>query len=322
MSNIISFVIVIGWAGMLKRVFMPGIVVAIGGNAISNPASLGNPRSQQANIRKVAREIARLYLKGERIVVTHGNGPQVGRELERNEIAAKMVPELPLYYLTAETESVIGSMISIALSEELIMLGKKPEICTVISHVIVEQNKNPQMKPIGPLLSRSELDSELRRGSFKYIKAGIKYRRVVPSPKPTRILESDMIKVLYGKGIVIGGGGGGVPMRMIGRTYRGVDAVIDKDFTSSILANDIGADKLVILTDTDCLYSRKGGRAIRSIRAGALARIVSSLEEGTIRPKAQACIDFIKGGGKAAYIGNLYKLPEILGGKSGTRITK
>src|SRR5271170_5896645 len=109
---------------------MSGIVVAIGGNAISNPSSLGDPRSQEANIRKVAREIAKLYCKGDRLVVTHGNGPQVGRELERNEIAAKLVPELPLYYLTAETESVIGSMITIALSEELILMGRRPEICT------------------------------------------------------------------------------------------------------------------------------------------------------------------------------------------------
>lgn len=307
---------------MLKRFFMPGTVVAIGGNAISNPASLGDPRSQEANIRRVAREIAKLYLKGEQVVVTHGNGPQVGRELQRNEIAAKSVPELPLYYLTAETESVIGSMISTALSEEFLSMGERPEICTVISHVIVENTKHPPMKPIGPLLGRSELKAELARGRFKYITKGSRYRRIVPSPKPLRILESDMIKALLGRGIVIAGGGGGVPMLMKGRNYRGVDAVVDKDLTSSILARDIKADRLVILTDTDYLYSVNGHRAIKSIHAASLKAMVGSLEEGTIRPKVQACIDFVKGGGREAFIGSLYKLSDILAGKSGTRITK
>lgn len=299
---------------------MSGIVVAVGGNAISDPSSLGDPKSQQANIRKVAREIAKLYSKGEKVVVTHGNGPQVGRELERNEIAAKLVPALPLYYLTAETESVIGSMMVIALSEELITMGQKPEICTVISHVIVDP-KRAQMKPIGPTLSGSQLKEELKRGKFKYITSGGKYRRVVPSPKPLRVLESDMIQSLAAKGIVIAGGGGGVPLVLKNKRYVGVESVVDKDLTSSILASDIKADKLVILTDTDYLCSTKGGRQIKSIKASQASKLVASLEEGTIRPKLQACIDFIRSGGKAAYIGNLYKLPEILNEKSGTKIT-
>ena len=300
---------------------MSGIVIAIGGNAISDPASFGDPHSQEAKIRKVAREIAKLYYRGEKIVLTHGNGPQVGRELERNEIAAKLVPELPLYYLTAETESVIGSMISIALTEELILLHKKPEICTVISHAIVEQGSKAEMKPIGPVLSEAQLKAELKRGAFKYIRKGIKYRRIVPSPKPIKVLESDMIKILSGKGIVIAGGGGGVPMISQGKQYRGMGAVIDKDLTSAILATDISADKLVILTDTDYLYS-PSGKPIKSARAAVVAKMLGSLEEGTIRPKVQACINFIHKGGKAAYIGNLYKLREILNEESGTKITK
>ena len=301
---------------------MSGIVVAIGGNAISNPSSLGDPRSQEANIRKVAREIAKLYCKGEKLVVTHGNGPQVGRELERNEIAAKLVPQLPLYYLTAETESVIGSMITIALSEELILMGRKPEICTVISHVMVEDDQNPQMKPIGPTLSEAQLKSELKMGKFRYIKKGKLYRRIVPSPKPTRILESDMIQTLYGKGIVVAGGGGGVPMGVKGKLYKGISAVIDKDRTSSLLATDIKADRLVILTDTDYLYSPNERKPIKSIKSATLSKMIGELEEGTIRPKAEACLDFIRNGGKTAYIGNLYKLADILNERSGTKITK
>jgi carbamate kinase len=283
---------------------------------------MGDPRSQSASIRRVAREIAGLYLAHHRIVVTHGNGPQVGRELERNELAARALPVLPLYYLTAETESVIGSAIVMALSEELLLLRRKPEVCTVISHVIVEQKGHAPRKPVGPFLSASELKAELRRGRFEYIKKGIRYRRVVPSPKPLRLLESDMIRFLCAKGIVVAGGGGGVPMASKGGRYRGVDAVIDKDLTSAILANDIGADRLVILTDTDYLYtSMEGGRPIKQISARALSGMLGSLEEGTMRPKVQACIDFIKGGGRAAYIGNLYKLKEILAERSGTKIT-
>ena len=130
-----------------------------------------------------------------------------------------------------------------------------------------------------------------------------------------------MIKSLYGKGIVISGGGGGVPMIMKNDKYVGVDAVIDKDRTSALLANSIGAQRLVILTDTEYLYSRHAS-AIKSIRSAQLSNLVSGLEEGTIRPKVQACLDFLKGGGKAAYIGNLYKLKEILEENSGTKITK
>jgi carbamate kinase len=299
---------------------MGGIVIAIGGNAISDPSTIGNPRSESASIRRVAREIARLYLKRNRIVVTHGNGPQVGRELERNELAAKAVPELPLYLLTAETESVIGSVISTALSEELLLLKQRPEVCTVISHVIVERGKAPR-KPVGNFMSASQLRTELKRLKFEYIKKGNRYRRVVPSPRPTRLLESDMIKALSANGIVVAGGGGGVPMVSSHGRYRGVDAVVDKDLTSALLAHDMKADVLVILTDTDYLYSSKG-RAIKAIRSATLSKLVPSLEEGTIRPKVEACINFVRGGGKAAYIGNLYKLKEILNGSSGTKITK
>ena len=284
---------------------------------------MGDPRSQSASIRRVAREIAKLYLRHHRIVVTHGNGPQVGRELERNELAAKVIPELPLYYLTAETESVIGSAISTALCEELILFKKKPEVCTVISHVIVDQRGRAPRKPVGPFLTMAELKAELKRGGFDYIRKGRKYRRVVPSPRPMLLLESDMINFLCTSGIVVAGGGGGIPMTTRGGRYRGVDAVIDKDLTSALLAIDIRADRLVILTDTDYLYtSASGGRPIKRISASALSGMLDSLEEGTMKPKAQACINFIRGGGKAAYIGNLYKLKEILNGESGTKITK
>ena len=302
---------------------MTGVVIAIGGNAISDPSAIANPRSESASLRRVARSIAKLYLKDHKIVVTHGNGPQVGRELERNELAAKMIPELPLYYLTAETESVIGSVICTALCEELLMVGRKPEVCTVISHVIVEQKGRAPRKPVGQFMSASELKAELRRRTFEYIRKGDRYRRVVPSPKPLVLLESDMINSLCKNGIVVAAGGGGIPMVSKGGRYHGVDAVIDKDLTSSLLAHDIGADTLVLLTDTDYLFSKQeGGRAISQIKVGALSKMIGSLEEGTIRPKVQACMDFIRRGGKAAYIGNLYKLEEILNGRSGTKIAK
>ena len=147
---------------------------------------------------------------------------------------------------------------------------------------------------------------------------------MVPSPRPTRLLESDMIKSLSANGIVVAGGGGGVPMVSSHGRYHGVDAVVDKDLTSALLAHDMKADILIILTDTDYLYSGAEGRgnAIKRISARTLSRMVPSLEEGTIRPKVEACLNFVRGGGKAAYIGNLYRLKEILNGSSGTKITK
>jgi carbamate kinase len=303
------------------------IVIAIGGNAISDPSHMKGNRSQQARIAKVARSIAEVYSPKTRIIITHGNGPQVGVELERNEIASGSVSELPLYYLTAETQAVIGSEIETHLKRELAALGKKVGVYTVISHVVVDKKdadfKNPT-KPIGPFLRKEALDEALKNGKFKYVETSNGYRRVVPSPKPKRIVEFEAIYNLSRSGIVIACGGGGIPVTDQQNRYKGVNAVIDKDRTATLLSNALKADKMIILTDADFLYTeyarRKG--AIKHIKASILEIILDKFEQGSMRPKVEACIDYIKAGGKEAYIGNVYELSNILKGSSGTMVTR
>jgi carbamate kinase len=277
-------------------------------------------------MRGTIRDMARLYTCGNTVVVTHGNGPQVGSELEKNELASRKVPELPLYYLTAETQSVMGSAIEIALRSALPARQSKG-VCTVLSHTLVNP-KDPLFKrptkPIGPFMTHAELKAELALRAFDYYERGGMYRRIVPSPKPIRVLEAEIIKQLSKSRIVICGGGGGIPLIKKGPKYIGADAVIDKDLTTALIANEIGAEKMVILTDSEYLYSDYGHRSgpISHITLKALKMLANRLEEGTMKPKVWACINFIEHGGKEAYIGNVYELGRIMKRLTGTRITR
>lgn len=305
---------------------MRSLVIAIGGNAISDPLA-HSKKFGFDGIAAVAKSIAGTYRKGDRIVVTHGNGPQVGSELERNEMARKVVPEMPLYLLTAETESVIGSVMANAIRNELSRIGKRVGVCTVITHVVVSSSdqdfRNPT-KPIGPFMNSRELAEELQSGKFKYRRFEKGFRRVVPSPVPKEILEFDAIKGLTKGNIVVACGGGGVAVSRHGKAYRGVNAVIDKDRCSSLLASEMDADALVVLTDTDYVYadySKRSG-AIRRASAKQLGKRLASFESGTMRPKIEACVEFVRKTGGKAYIGNISSLDGIIMGRTGTMITR
>lgn len=173
-------------------------------------------------------------------------------------------------------------------------------------------------------MTHRELKAELAQRPFEYYEKGGKYRRIVPSPEPVRVLEAEIIKQLSKSRIVICGGGGGIPLIKKGNRYKGVDAVIDKDLTTALIASEIGAEKMVILTDSEYLYSdyehRRG--PISHISLKALKMLASRLEEGTMKPKVRACINFIEHGGKEAYIGNVYELGRIMRHQTGTRITR
>lgn len=303
---------------------MPRIVIAIGGNAISSSSSLSSFSSDSTKMGETIKTIAKLYSNGNNVVVTHGNGPQVGSELERNELASRRIPELPLFYLTAETQSVMGSTIEMAL-RSMLPRSKGSKVCTLISHVLVDATaKNPgkPTKPIGPFMRKAELKFELKQDSFKYFKKGNKYRRLASSPQPLEVLESSVIKLLSKDNLVICGGGGGIPLVGKANSYVGIDAVIDKDLTTALIAIEIRAQKMVILTDTDYLYpdATAKGMAIKEINLKAAKMLVNRLEEGTIKPKLKACINFLEHGGKEAYIGNVYRLGQIMSRESGTRI--
>jgi len=291
-----------------------------------DPSGKQSLSSENRNIDIVSRSIARICRNLDyRIILTHGNGSQVGNEIMRNEHAKKYVPKLPLYVINAETQALIGTMLETSLRNNLTKMKVSREVCMVLAHVIVNE-KDPAFKrptkPIGPFYTERELKEELALYKFSYINSSNGYRMVVASPKPERILEEKAIAAETGKNLVITCGGGGIPVVKRNGLLYCVDAVIDKDLTTQLLSSSIKAEKMVILTNAEYLYEdfekRKG--VIKEIKAKDLRKISKRFEEGTIKPKIDACISFIENGGKEAYIGNVFKLELILQGKSGTRI--
>lgn len=303
---------------------MARLVIAIGGNAIFSPAPMHKGAPRFKGLERVAAEIMKLYMKGNGIVVTHGNGPQVGSELERNEMADRNIPELPLYLLTAETQSVIGSSVATEIRNS--GFTEKPDVCTILTHVLVDESdpgfKKP-IKPIGPFMDRRGIASAAALTGLSYMRFENGFRLVVPSPKPKSVIEIDSIVSLSKQGIVIACGGGGIPVVRHRKGYRGADVVVDKDLCSSLLAVEMGADALVILTDVDYVYSDYPNRSgqIKQVNAHVLERRIGRFEAGTMRPKIMGCINFAKATGRPAYIGNMLKLGDIINGRSGTKIT-
>lgn len=303
------------------------VVIALGGNAIMKRGELPIFSIQYENVKNAAKSIGNLISKNDiRLVITHGNGPQVGNELLRNEYASNNVPQLPLYILTAETQAFIGSMLESAMINELQRRKIKRRVSAVLTHVVVDSAdaafRKPS-KPIGPFYSKDQLEKKLGEGKFDYVEQKGAYRRVVASPTPIEVIELDSIKgLLDGGDIVIAGGGGGIPVSKSGRLIEGMDAVIDKDLTTQVLANELKADRMVILTDAEYVYrdQEQEDSMIKEIGTDELTGLIGSFQSGTIRPKVEACIRFVKNGGKEAYIGNLFKLTDILKGESGTRI--
>ncbi len=309
---------------------MEKIVVALGGNALLNAAGKQRESSEIKTAEKAMAHVAEFAGRSNaQIVITHGNGTQVGDELLRNEFTEAKVPKLPLYLLNAETQGSIGSVLEIALRNAFAKRGIEKEVCTVLTHVIVDGKDTAfrkPAKPVGPFYSKEKLDSVLSKERFSYVKEKKGYRRVVPSPFPRGIVEIDAIKNELARGrVVIAAGGGGIPVMRKSNAYKGVDAVIDKDLASMVLANAIGAKTLAILTDVDFVYrdykNRKG--AIKTITAKEAKRMLPYLEEGTIKPKVEACMGFVEGGeNRVSYIGNLSMLKDVLEGKAGTKIYK
>ncbi len=302
------------------------IAIALGGNALLRRNDRPTYADQYRRVRATAAQIARIAGRYEGLLITHGNGPQVGEELLRNEYARRRLQRLPLYLLNAETQASIGSMLVTALSTEFARRRIRRGIAAVLTHVEVDARgsafRHPS-KPVGPFYTRAELGKALARGRFSYIHEGRMYRRVVPSPEPLSVLEIGAIKSMFDDGtVIIAGGGGGIPVHRRATNYIGVDAVIDKDSTAQLIATGIGADTLAILTDVQGVYMRypAHGAPIREISADELRAMAQGLEAGTMRPKAEACARFISAGGARACIGSLDELDDVLNGSKGTQI--
>jgi len=287
---------------------------------------------QYVNVKKTAARVADLIQRGNKIVLTHGNGPQVGATLLRHEAAKNIVPTFPLDACGAETQGFIGYMMQQALRNELKSRGVEKFVVTVITRVIVDKHdsafQNPT-KPIGPFYTKEEADKVKQQKPELVIKedAGRGYRRVVPSPDPKIIAERYAIKALVDAGfVVVACGGGGIPIIEENEQAVGVEAVIDKDLGGQRLATLIGANIFVILTDVDGAYvdyGKPNQQMIREITSGKLKNYAKEgqFKEGSMGPKIEAAIRFVESGGERAVIASLGSLIEALDNKTGTQVT-
>lgn len=303
------------------------IVLALGGNAIANVSRTFD--SQYSAIRDATKEIASLARDGYKIVITHGNGPQVGDAMLRNECAKDLVPPLPLYACVAETQGMLGAMIQASL---LGHLGRDFKVASLVTNVTVLAKdpafKNPT-KPIGSFFTKDELRKIKKlqpSASFREIVPG-KFRRVVPSPNPISVIELNAVKELIEDGyIVIACGGGGIPVINKNKIVF-TEAVIDKDLASEVLATGIGASVFVSLTDVTGVYENfrsKNKKLIRKIRADKLKELWDDgkFEEGSMKPKVKAAIRFAENTGKNAVIAAVGKARKAAKLKSGTIVYK
>ena len=293
-------------------------VVALGGNALMRPGERGTATEQLANLRRAVAALGPL-LDEDGLVMTHGNGPQVGNELIRQERAAEEVPALPLWLAVAQTQAEIGALIA----AELRPVTTRPVTC-VLTHVRVAPDDaafDRPTKPIGPFYSSQEAEVlERERGWAMTDDANRGHRRVVPSPEPLEVIELGAIRALsMGDAIVIAGGGGGIPVVRRGGRLAGVDAVIDKDRASALIARDLDAARLVILTEVPAVYADFGAdqqHELRELTRKDAAALLPDLAEGSMRPKVEAALSF-EG---ETLITNFDTLDAALAGNGGTRI--
>jgi carbamate kinase len=298
-------------------------VIALGGNALVRPGERGTAAEQQANLRETCEALRPLLGDGE-LVVTHGNGPQVGNELVRQERAAEEVPPLPLYLAVAQTQAEIGALIE----SELAAVAGRPVAC-LLTHVRVNEDDpafEEPTKPVGPFYSEEQARRlEDERGWTVVADAGRGWRRVVPSPEPLEIVELAAIRTLVAAGaIAVACGGGGIPVSSRNGRLLGIDAVIDKDRASSVLAVALRAERFVIITDVDAVYSGWGTdeqKALPELDVAAAEALLPELATGSMGPKLEASLAFARATGHDVLISSADALEEALGGRAGTRIT-
>jgi carbamate kinase len=309
------------------------IVLALGGNALADSDQRGTYDEQVRNVRTVARQIMKIIDRGHQLVITHGNGPQVGN-IALQESATSEVPENPLHVMDAMTQGEIGYLIQRELGNLLRAVGSKRSVVSLISQVYVDRAdpafRNPS-KPIGPFYTEEEAKklAGLRGFIMKAVaKSGARrYRRVVPSPEPVMIVEAEAISKVLGTGpILVAGGGGGIPVVKNSKgEYEGVDAVVDKDLCAEKLAEAVRADALLVLTNVDQVKLNLGTPKERPIDSMTVAEAKAYLKQGqfppgTMGPKVVACVRFAEWSGKVGIIASLQHAVEALDGSAGTRI--
>lgn len=312
---------------------MSVVVVALGGNALASPddPSGDTAEHQIAQIVQTSDVLADVIDDGHTVVITHGNGPQVGDLLVKNELARDIVPAAPLYWCVAQTQATIGMELAAAMRPRLSARGRNVPVVPLLTRVRVERSDpafSTPTKPIGMTIeSATQPDIALPRDhAWREFGKG-HWRRVVPSPRPVEILDADAIAlVLASGGVAIACGGGGVPFAEDDGPLIGVDAVIDKDMTAVLLARLVGAEILAILTDVPGVaigYGQPGERYLDRIETPELKRYLEADEfgRGSMDMKVEAALTFVDKTGGTAVIGSLDAAREVIDGRSGTLVT-
>ena len=306
------------------------LLIAIGGNSLIRAGQSGSVKEQIENANTTCRHLARLVEQGHKIVITHGNGPQVGAQLIRSEMASQQVYQLPLDSCDASTQGELGYVLQNALRNALHALSIKTPVITILTQVVVDELDpafaNPS-KPVGPFYSKEVAEKRKRDLGWEIIEDAARgYRRIVPSPSPLEIVELEAIRYCLSQGfVVIAAGGGGIPVLDKGGVYSGVEAVVDKDKASSLLANKLGLETFITSTDTDKVYLNYKKPNQLALDQISLAQAKQYLGErhflsGSMGPKIEAAIDFLSHGGNSVIITRPELISEALNGRAGTCI--
>lgn len=305
-------------------------VIALGGNALAPADETGTVGEQFRHTRDSLRAVVELARDGWRLALVHGNGPQVGNALVQQERARDVVPPLPLGVLVAATQGWIGYMVQQSLQNALSRAGVDRQVVTLVTQVRIDPADpafQQPTKPIGRTLDEATARTLADEMGWDIAPSGDGWRRVVPSPRPLEVVERDMIRVLVSQGhLVIAGGGGGAPVYddpPFG--LEGADAVVDKDRAAAILARDIGADTLVILTDVDAVYRGWGTSSqvpLRRITVGDAEELLGAgeLGVGSMAPKVEAAVQFVRESRGRAVIARLEQGREAVAGRAGTEV--
>jgi carbamate kinase len=301
---------------------MTRVLVALGGNAMTSPDGRAAPADQIAAIGRAAARIAEVVGTGAQVLITHGNGPQVGNILVKNELAAHVVPPVPLDWCVATTQATIGFIVLNALQRVL-----DAPVAVLVTRTVVDGDDpgfTTPTKPIGRYLTPAEAQVLIDHGQVWRDRGERGWRRVVASPDPIEVLDAPAIEALLAAGyVVVAAGGGGVPVvREPDGSLRGVEAVIDKDLTAALLARTIGAEILVIATDVDAVmvdWGTPNARALGAVTAAELRAL--DFASGSMGPKVDAACRFVESGGRRAVIASLDRIADAVAGTAGTVVT-
>ncbi len=304
------------------------VLIALGGNAMTGPNGEATPEAQTVAVRTAMESVADLLAAGTDVVLTHGNGPQVGNLVVKNEVAASVVPPVPLDWCDAQTQGTIGALILNALDDALARRRVDRRVAALVTRTLVDSSdpafQRPS-KPIGRYLPRAEAQVLVDHGQTWEDRGERGWRRVVPSPEPREVLDAPAVRTLVDAGyVVVAAGGGGIPtVRTADGALCGVEAVIDKDLAAAVLAADLGVDVLVVATDVENAVLGFGTPNARPLTRVTAAELRSHARDGhfasgSMGPKVEAVLRFVERGGGRAVIASLDKITAAVAGDAGT----